>query len=182
MIRTIRFRMTHFLALSVALCVFSVSLFGFLLVESNKVQKTKITYSSSQIVAAVNKYRLENKLPALLLDEKLEKASQDKAKNMIEHNYFSHISPKDGVRWSVFIQQSDYPYIEAGENLANGYSSVDEVVTAWLNSPSHKENILTPEYKDTGVAVQTGFLDGKPTIFVVQLFGEKEDVGFVRKV
>ena len=64
------------------------------------------------------------------------------------------------------------PISEAGENLAKGFHSSAGVVTAWMNSPEHRQNVLDGNYTDVGFAVQTGEFQGKKTTLVVALYGE----------
>jgi len=99
-------------------------------------------------------------------------ASRNKVEDMTANGYFAHISPVDGKKWSTFIRNSGYNYIEAGENLANGFDNTPDLVNAWMNSPTHRDNILNPNVDETGLAVKSGYLDGFPTIFVAQSFGK----------
>ena len=93
--------------------------------------------------------------------------------DMVENAYFSHISPIDGRKWSDFIKESEYDYEIAGENLANGFNDVETMVVSWMNSPSHRENIVNQKVNETGVGIAQGTLDGFPTTFVVQMFGKQ---------
>ena len=131
-------------------------------------------YAASEVIDAVNQERVKNNLPALKTNAKLMEASRNKVDDMIANAYFAHISPVDGKKWSTFIRDSGYEYIEAGENLANGFDNVPDLVTAWMNSPTHRDNILNPNVDETGLAVKSGYLDGYPTIFVAQSFGKRD--------
>lgn len=131
-------------------------------------------YSAQDVIVAVNEERIKKNLPTLEVNQKLMEASKNKVDDMITNNYFAHISPIDGKKWSTFIRNSGYDYVEAGENLANGFDNVPDLVTAWMNSPTHRDNILNPDVDETGLAVKSGFLDGYPTIFVAQSFGKRD--------
>ena len=131
-------------------------------------------YNSSDVIDAVNQERVKNNLPALKVNSKLMEASRNKADDMNANGYFAHISPIDGKKWSSFIRNSGYDYIEAGENLANGFDNSPDLVAAWMNSPTHRDNILNPNVDETGLAVKSGYLDGYPTIFVAQSFGKRD--------
>jgi len=133
-------------------------------------------YSAQDVIQAVNDERVKKNLPALQVNQKLMEASKNKVDDMISNNYFAHISPVDGKKWSSFIRNAGYDYVEAGENLANGFDNVPDLVTAWMNSPTHRDNILNPDVDETGLAVKSGFLDGYPTIFVAQSFGKRDVV------
>jgi uncharacterized protein YkwD len=139
-------------------------------------------YFYSQIILEINKVRKQKNLPGLSLNHNLKQAAQEKAVDMAKERYFSHISPINGKKWSDFIKESGYQYLEAGENLANGYSTTDEMVNAWMNSPSHKKNILSKTVDETGIGVYQGYLGGHKTTFVVQVFGRREKVDQVLKI
>jgi uncharacterized protein YkwD len=132
------------------------------------------TYNSDQIVVAVNKRRIENGLPQLIVNQKLILAAQSKADHMQENEYFSHIDSRTGKKWSDFIKDQKYSYVVAGENLANGFYEVETMVQAWIDSPTHRENIMNTSVDETGIGISYGKLEGNPTIFVVQMFGKLE--------
>lgn len=134
----------------------------------------QVFFSLEQLNITINKERVFANLPPLKLNNKLSTAARNKALDMANQHYFSHISPVDGKKWSDFIKESNYSYEEAGENLANGFENPVEMVTAWMKSPSHKENILNKDVDETGIGYAYGKLGGIPTIFVVQIFGAQE--------
>jgi uncharacterized protein YkwD len=108
-------------------------------------------------------------LPALVKNLKLDQAAQLKAENMLANNYFAHTSPSGISPWFWFSKVG-YNYKYAGENLAIGFYESAEVYNAWLNSPSHKANIINPKYTEIGTAVLSGF-GANNAIIVVQEFG-----------
>jgi uncharacterized protein YkwD len=131
--------------------------------------------STSEITVAglledTNIQREENGLPPLALNPELTKAAQMKAEDMFAKDYWAHISPNGTTPW-VFIRAAGYNYLYAGENLARGFSTSQDVVTAWMNSPEHRANMLSPNYTDIGFAVGAGALTGTDTTLVVQEFG-----------
>ncbi|MCG2685812.1 CAP domain-containing protein, partial [Candidatus Parcubacteria bacterium] len=73
-----------------------------------------------------------------------------------------------------FIVGVGYDYLYAGENLAKDFSHSSGVVDAWMNSPTHRENLVNPRYEDIGLAVVNGTLNGVETTLVVQMFGRKK--------
>ena len=129
-----------------------------------------ITFSADQIVALTNQKRAENGLHPLSFNGQLASAAGSKAGDMFANNYWAHNSPAGKTPWS-FISAAGYRYVYAGENLARDFSDADAVVNAWMNSPSHKENILDKNFREIGVAVSDGKLDGHDGILVVQMFG-----------
>ena len=109
-----------------------------------------------QVVELTNQERAKNGLPALKLDVELSKVARDKSKDMQTKNYFSHTSPTYG---SPFDMMKTYgiSYKSAGENIAMGQRSPEEVVQAWMNSQGHRENIMNPNFTHIGVGhVATG--------------------------
>lgn len=131
---------------------------------------TEITVEG--ILDHTNQERIKNNLPVLDYSEELSYAAEGKAKDMFEKNYWAHISPTGVTPWQ-FINNSGYNYVYAGENLAKDFNFSQDVVSAWLNSPSHQANILNPKYTDIGIAVVNGNLLGRDTTLVVQEFGKE---------
>jgi hypothetical protein len=129
-----------------------------------------ITFSADQIITLTNQKRAENGLQALSFNSQLASAAGAKAGNMFAENYWAHNSPSGKTPWS-FVSSAGYHYIYAGENLARDFSDAGAVVNAWMNSPSHRENLLDKNFKEIGVAVADGKLDGHDGILVVQMFG-----------
>jgi hypothetical protein len=123
---------------------------------------TSSVISSEQII----------QLPTLRTDPQLTAAAQQKAADMFNRDYWAHITPTGEQPWS-FISSAGYTYLYAGENLARDFSDPQAVVSAWLASPSHRDNLLNPNYQDLGVSVQTGLLNGVQTTLVVQMFGQR---------
>ncbi len=118
-----------------------------------------------------NKARIKNGLSPLTYSPILAKAAEKKAKDMFEDNYWAHIAPDGTTPWD-FIKGEGYTYTYAGENLAKDFDKSSSVVKAWLNSPTHRENLLNPNYTEIGFAVVNGILDGEETTLVVQMFGK----------
>lgn len=125
------------------------------------------------LINCVNRERESLGLTILSENSKLIDAAYLKAKDIIEKDYFAHYSPEGISPWHWFIL-AGYNYNFAGENLAIGFLDSEEVHQAWLNSPSHKENILNPNYSEIGIAVLKGDFQGKETTVVVQLFGKPQ--------
>lgn len=107
----------------------------------------------------------------LLTENKLlSEAARQKAADMFAFNYWAHVSPSGGTPWTFFTDVG-YKYQYAGENLARDFKDSSSVVKAWMNSPSHRENVVNSKYQEIGVAVVNGTLQGVETTLVVQLFG-----------
>jgi hypothetical protein len=125
---------------------------------------------TQEILILTNQKRAESGLSPLVIDDRLSNAAAGKARDMFTKDYWAHISPDGKTPW-VFIRSAGYNYQFAGENLARGFSSSSDVVSAWMNSASHRENMLSANYKNVGFAVEQGKLNGEDTILVVEMFG-----------
>lgn len=133
------------------------------------------------IVALSNQAREQQHLSTLTTNPLLTKAAESKATDMTKGQYFAHISPKGVTPW-VWFKQAGYSYSYAGENLALDFVTGEDVIAAWLNSPSHRRNLLSTKYKDIGVAVATAKIDGLDSMIVVQMFGSPVPQPATKKV
>lgn len=124
----------------------------------------------SQIITDTNKERTDKGLIPLTFNELLSNAAESKAEDMFNNQYWAHTSPSGKEPWD-FIKSVNYNYKVAGENLARDFDSTKPMVEAWMNSPTHKANIMNPRYRDIGLAVVNGKLNGFETTLVVQMFG-----------
>ncbi|MEK9178369.1 MAG: CAP domain-containing protein, partial [Patescibacteria group bacterium] len=127
-----------------------------------------------ELLLLTNQKRIENNLPPLVLSPELSLAASNKADDMFVKDYWAHNSPDGKTPWK-FIRDSGYNYIYAGENLARGFTSGGDVVNAWMDSPTHRLNVLSPNYEDIGFSVMTGKLGGEETVLVVQEFGGRRE-------
>ncbi|MDO8504035.1 MAG: CAP domain-containing protein [bacterium] len=125
-----------------------------------------------RIVELTNKERAATGAAPLRIDALLTQAALSKASDMLTKGYWAHVAPDGREPW-YFFTSSGYQYRYAGENLARDFSTSDAVVSAWMASPSHKDNLLAPRYEDIGIAVVEGDLKGIKTTLVVQLLGKK---------
>jgi hypothetical protein len=128
------------------------------------------TILPSVIVDLTNDERGTESLLPLKRNETLDAAAKMKAEDMAKNSYFAHYSPEGVSPWYWF-DQAGYDYLNAGENLAVHFTESSEVVEAWMDSPSHRANIMSGQYQEIGVGTAKGEYKGSPTIFVVQLFG-----------
>lgn len=151
--------------------VFVITIVGFYIIAQKAPQILgTITFSAEQIIALTNAKRAENGVGQVTNNQLLANAAAAKAANMLSENYWAHNSPSGKTPWS-FIAAAGYKYIYAGENLARDFGDAQSVVNAWMNSPSHKSNLLDKNFKEIGVAVANGNLTGQEGILVVQMFG-----------
>ncbi|MFH2086011.1 MAG: CAP domain-containing protein [bacterium] len=132
-----------------------------------------------EVVRATNEQRISAGLKPLSYNERLADAARRKAANMFEENYWAHNSPSGKSPW-VWFTDAGYNYVFAGENLAKDFGSTDRLMSAWMASTTHHDNIVNPKYSEIGIAVVPGTLQGQETVLVVQLFGAAQG-GFVSK-
>ncbi len=165
-------KILHFRSLLV-FCLLIISSQGGLLL----VQKTRpnilgyaTSISSTDIIQLSNIQRHNHGLSELRQNSQLARAAQEKARDMFARGYWAHNAP-DGTQPWYFITNTGYNYLQAGENLARDFNNAPDVVTAWMNSDSHRKNLLSQNYHDIGVAVVNGELNGVSTTLVVQMFG-----------
>lgn len=157
----------YIVILFVLTTIYRTALTGF---STGKVLGIAAHITTQELIQDVNKERIKKGLHPLIYSLKLEKAAYDKAKNMFQYNYWAHSSPDGSTPWD-FIRAQGYEYEYAGENLAKDFIFSDNVVDAWMASPTHRENILRNRYTEVGFAVVDGMLQGAPTTLVVQMFG-----------
>jgi uncharacterized protein YkwD len=121
------------------------------------------------IVDFTNADRAARNVGAVTLDDKLSAVAQAKADDMAFHSYFAHVSPQGKSPW-YWLEQADYKYSYAGENLAMDFADSHEVEQAWMNSPTHRDNVLKPQYTRIGVGISHGRYQGHETTYVVTFF------------
>ena len=115
--------------------------------------------SKTALIELLNKDRQSAGLDSLKENTALDNAAALKAKDILENDYFSHQSPQGISPWYWF-KLAGYNYKAAGENLAIGFLDSTEVHRAWLDSSSHRANLLNSNYKDVGIAILSGDFQG----------------------
>lgn len=117
-------------------------------------QNTGISDFARQVVNLTNEQRQKNGLAPLQIDTTLSDVAQRKSQDMQQNHYFSHTSPTYG---SPFDMMRDFgvTYKAAGENIAQGQKTPNEVVNAWMNSSGHRANILNKNFTHIGVGFET---------------------------
>ncbi|MFG6150043.1 CAP domain-containing protein [Halobacillus sp. B23F22_1] len=111
---------------------------------------SEVSEFEQQVVDLTNEERAKQGLEPLELDVELSGVAKDKSLDMQQNNYFSHDSPTHG---SPFDMMNAYgiDYTTAGENIAMGQTSPEEVVQGWMNSEGHRENIMNSSFTHIGV-------------------------------
>lgn len=114
-------------------------------------QTVSLPLALQELLVATNQQRSEHNLPALTMNTLLNESAARKCEDMAARNYWDHNTPEGVEPWE-FIQAAGYQYSKAGENLAYGFLDEEAVVTGWMESPTHRDNLLGA-YQEVGFAV-----------------------------
>lgn len=131
--------------------------------------------SPAGLLTATNTQRANNGAPSLSANALLTSAAQAKANDMVARNYWAHVTP-DGKQPWWFITNAGYSYISAGENLAYGFMTSGDTVTGWMNSPTHRENLLSKNFTEAGfgIANSENFNSSGQQTVVVAMYGSPQ--------
>jgi uncharacterized protein YkwD len=110
--------------------------------------------SPEAVLEEMNQQRRRRGLPPLSLSRRMNAAAQDRLRDMFEQGYFAHEAP-DGTSPFVALRRHGYRYLSAGENLAMGQRSAEQVVDSWMRSAGHRANVLG-RFEDAGIAIAPG--------------------------
>lgn len=125
------------------------------------------------IIELTNKEREKENLPLLEKSSPLSYLAYLRAKTVLENNDFTHALETNNPSMIDLAKKIGYRYTFLAENLAKDFNNAENIITRWMLSGKHRENILSDKYKEIGVAVVKGEFEGKETIVVVQVFGKK---------
>ena len=128
---------------------------------------------ADQVLQLVNLERAAANLSPVVGDPKLERIAGDYACRMIEKEFFGHRDPETGRGPGDRAVAGKYAFYSVGENLAAGQESAADVMKVWMESPSHREIILDPSWKEIGIAVRGG---GEYVLYWVVEFGDPADI------
>ncbi len=118
-------------------------------------QDPTVTNYEQEVIRLVNQHRKEKGLKPLTYDWELSRVARYKSQDMKDNRYFAHESPTYGTPFQM-IRNFGISFRSAGENIAKGYATPQAVVNGWMNSPSHRSNILNPSYTHIGVGYVSG--------------------------
>ena len=139
--------------------------------QSENTDKAEQTKDASQfeqkVVDLVNQERQKQGLKPLTLNKELSDVARTKSKDMMDKGYFDHNSPTYGSPFDM-MKQFGIEYTTAGENIAKGQQSPEDVMNAWMNSDGHRKNILNPDFTEIGV----GYVKGDTTYWTQQFIGK----------
>lgn len=154
--------------LAVVLLVIKFLVFSWLFYFPKTIEFAVVT--GSELIQLANKERVALGFQPLKINQQLVQAAQQKAQDMLNKDYFAHTSP-DGISPWHWLDKAGYEYKAAGENLAKDFTDSYFLHQAWMNSSSHRDNILDKNYKEIGIAVIEGQVNGQTTTLAVQFFG-----------
>lgn len=106
-----------------------------------------------EVVRLVNQERTNNGLKPLTIDTNVQAAAQVRAKEI--QSSFSHTRP-DGSSYNTALQEQQVSYRGSGENIAWGQQTPEQVMQGWMNSSSHRANILNSNFTSIGVGYYQG--------------------------
>ena len=142
------FRILNRFRYLIAIAVFAASFFSISLPIQSGIASASNASSlvtrpdyENYYLESVNRVRASNNLPALMIDQRLVNSATNKNIDMINNNYWDHYSPS-GLSFSDFIWQQNSHAQRAGEDLARCFASRDEVLQAFIKSPSHYANLI----------------------------------------
>lgn len=118
----------------------------------------------NQVLSLVNRERAEKSLAALKRTDALDKIAAVRAKESSVS--FSHTRPGGGSPATAF-SQFGVSFRLAGENLSYGFSTPGQLVSAWMQSPEHRANLLNGRFSETGLGY---FQNSSGTVYCAQLF------------
>ncbi|WBW97401.1 CAP domain-containing protein [Oceanirhabdus sp. W0125-5] len=120
----------------------------------------------NEVLKIVNNERQKAGVPVIKLSSEVNNVAQKKAQDMVDKNYFAHNSPTYGSPFEM-LKKFKVSYRAAGENIAKGQRSANEVMNSWMNSPGHRANILSDNYSHIGIGTA---VDKNGVRYWVQMF------------
>lgn len=163
-----------FLGLFIAIYLLNQSLLQSLTIARPGILGYSSEITVDKVWTLTNSERQKQNLPTLQYNSILSESATAKAKSMFSENYWAHSSPSGKSPWD-FFREAGYQYSVAGENLAKDFYDTEGLIKAWMNSPTHRANIVNDKYQEIGIGVVNGVLNGMKTTLVVQHFGTPLD-------
>jgi uncharacterized YkwD family protein len=120
--------------------------------EENNSGTNEFTKFYQEILKLVNQERRKAGLKSVVFDLSLSEVASLKSQDMADNGYFNHISPTYGSAFDM-LRANGISYSWAGENIAVGQKSPEQVMRDWMNSPTHKDNILMPQFERLGIGI-----------------------------
>lgn len=161
---------SNFLLLLIGLYLLNQSIIKFISFTKPGILGYSSEITAQKVLDQTNSERQKVGLAPLKYNETLSESATKKAQDMFSKNYWAHTSPDGTSPWD-FFKTVGYQYSVAGENLARDFYDTDSLLKAWMNSPTHRANIVNGKYQEIGIGVVDGVLGGVKTTLVVQHFG-----------
>ncbi len=159
MTRLVPIALVMFLSVAFAMAAYAVE-------PSNEI-------TAANVLRLMNDYRASAGLAPLHSDERLDLAAADRMHQMEEESFWSHESPR-GESPFQWLDRHAYRYRAAGENLAYGFETARLLVQSWMESRGHRDNILSSDYEDCGIAIIDGSTLGPSSgKSIVVMFGRQ---------
>ena len=152
---------------------------GYNLTHTGSVLGRITNITDAGLLTETNDRRVEFGVKPLQISNKLSQAAHRKANDILQNQYWDHVSPEGVEPWD-WIKETGYSYEVAGENLAKNFTTSSGAVAAWMNSPSHRDNLLKPEYTEVGFATVEGYLDNKPATITVAMYAKPANQAFTQ--
>lgn len=150
------------------LCILSLQIFF----GAIGLSKVSSAFTINELVTLQNSERSRNSLNTLSLNPLLSSSAQKKAEIMVQTDCWSHYCPQGEEPW-IYFREVGYRYEHAGENLAEGFNDAERMVNAWMNSPTHRDNILNQNFNEVGIGIAFGDFQGKKdNVVIVVHFGK----------
>ena len=134
---------------------------------------------SQKIIQLTNSIRSSLNVALLTQSSILNSVAFQKAQDMLVSQYFAHVGP-DGKDVGSWLNIFKYSYEVAGENLAMGFSSAEDVVNGWTRSKTHYANLIDPDFTEIGVGMSSGKFEEYDTTFVAQIFAKPKVAAVVK--
>ncbi|HEX9503538.1 MAG TPA: CAP domain-containing protein [Patescibacteria group bacterium] len=155
-----------------ALAVFCLVIWSLRIIIPATVTFASQSIDATDLMNKINEQRTQRFIQTLNTNSKLTVAAMAKAHDMLTRSYFAHIDPDGNYVWPRIEAAGYVPYQTLGENLAMDFTSADGVINAWMNSPTHRANVVNEKFVDQGLGTVAGSYEtNHDTIIVVSLFG-----------
>lgn len=125
-----------------------------------------VKYIEQKVIKLTNGFRQSHGLPVLTTNLQLSRVARLKAEDMLNKNYAGHISPFYGSPFNMLLSFG-ISYQTAAENIAGGQATPEEVINAWINHPTHRDNMLNSKVRQIGTGYAKGGCFGH---YWVQMF------------
>jgi hypothetical protein len=156
----------------IALAIFMIIIWSLRILGPTITTFAQSSIDPADLMNRVNLERTQRFIPSLTHDSRLTSAAVAKSNDMIARSYFAHINPDGNYIWPTIETAGYTPYLALGENLAMDFSSASAVVQAWMDSPTHRSNIVNTIFQDQGMGSVFGlFSPGHNSVLITNTFG-----------